>query len=134
MSIRTKCILSYVGGFVSGAVVLIVVCLCINSIINGQSPWGRKLDLFDEPGQEIIADRFEVIQVLPNGNALALRKNSVYDFSGMAVLFLAEEDLSYYDDQVINVPDKKRVLQIGTYRYETHAGIEKTVPVVRIMD
>ena len=134
MNIRTKCILSYVGGFVSGAVVLIVVCLCIYSSINGQSPWGTTLYLFDEPGQEIVADRFQVIQVLPNGNALAQRKTSSYDFGRMTVLFLAEENVPYYDEQVINVPDKKRVLQIGTFRYETHAGLEKTVPVVKIMD
>ncbi len=72
------------------------------------------------------------MQVLPNGNALA----TVKDLSdlGMVVLFLANNEKSYYDDQKINVPSDKCVMQIGTYKYNTASDFEKTVPVIRIMD
>ncbi|MDM8209210.1 MULTISPECIES: hypothetical protein [Bacteroidaceae] len=72
------------------------------------------------------------MQVLPDGSALA----TVEDISniGMVVLFLANKGISYYDDQKINVPIGKRVMQIGTYKYMTRSEMEKTVPIVEIMD
>lgn len=64
------------------------------------------------------------MQVLPDGSALA----TVEDISniGMVVLFLADEEISYYDDQKINVPTGKRVMQIGTYKYITRSEMGKT--------
>lgn len=88
--------------------------------------------MLDEPQQEIKAKSFEVMQVLPDGSALA----TVEDYSnfGMVVMFLAEKGTSYYDDQKIDVPAGKRVMQIGTYKYMTRSEMEKTVPVVEILD
>ncbi len=70
--------------------------------------------------------------MLPDGSALA----TVEDISniGMVVLFLTDEGVSYYDDQKINVPTGKRVMQIGTYKYMTRSEMEKTVPIVQIME
>lgn len=36
------------------------------------------------------------------------------------------------DDQVIEVPEGMKVVQIGTFRYKTRLG-DKTVPVVKFM-
>jgi hypothetical protein len=51
----------------------------------------------------------------------------------MVVLFIADENTHYYDDQIISVPRGKCVRQIGTYQYETKMGY-KTVPAVAIFD
>ena len=57
----------------------------------------KNVVLFEKPQQEINVKSFEVMQVLPDGSALA----TVEDISniGMVVLFLADEEVSYYDDQ-----------------------------------
>jgi hypothetical protein len=52
----------------------------------------------------------------------------------MVVLFIADENTHYYDDQIISVPRGKCVRQIGTYQYEERGIYKKTVPVVAIFD
>ena len=91
-----------------------------------------KLVMFDEPRQEIHAKVFEIMQVLPNGNALATVDSSIN--YGMVVLFLAGNETSYYDDQKIYVSSDTHVMQVGTFRYMTREEMVKTVPVVAIMD
>ena len=53
---------------------------------------------------------------------------------GLMVLFLCDEGKSYYDDQVIKVPEGKCAKQIGTFKYSTKAGFDKTVPIVSILN
>ena len=88
--------------------------------------------MFEKPQQEINVHSFEIMQVLPDGSALA----TVEDISniGMIVLFLADKEISYYDNQKIDVPSDKRVMQVGTYKYISRSEMEKTVPIVEIMD
>ena len=45
-----------------------------------------------------------------------------------------KEDKFYYDEQIIDVPSDKVVKQVGIYRYETRMGVEKTVPLIMIME
>lgn len=52
----------------------------------------------------------------------------------LTVLFLADKEISYYDNQKIDVPSDKRVMQVGTYKYISRSEMEKTVPIVEIMD
>ena len=40
----------------------------------------------------------------------------------------------YYDDQIIKTTKTKCFKQVGIYKYNTRAGIEKTVPIVKLMD
>lgn len=129
MTTRTKFILTYVGGIVTG-VVLTFILIFLMAFIGNSSSMNNDITMFDEPKQEINAYKLEVMQVLPNGNALATTKSPEY---GLVVLFLAEDGI-YYDDQDIVVPSNKRVMQVGTFRYTTRKEIEKTVPVVRILD
>lgn len=83
---------------------------------------------FEKPQQEIRAKEFKVIQVYPDGSALAIVDD--LDNYGTVVALPAEEGSSYYDVQKIAVPKGKCARQIGTYRYVTRQNIEKTVPVV----
>lgn len=132
MESKTKFILTYVAGIVTGCVLLFV----IGCIINAKNSSAEKEDIvmFDSPRNAVPGKSFKVVQVLPDGNALA-RIDNVYDDNfGVVVLFLGDESTSYYDDQKIEIPKGKVAKQIGNYSYMTRMKIEKTVPVVKIMD
>lgn len=132
MESKTKFILTYVAGIVTGCVLLFV----IGSIINAKNSSAQKEDIvmFDSPRNAVPGKSFKVVQVLPDGNALA-RIDNVYDDNfGIVVLFLGDESTSYYDDQKIEIPKGKVAKQIGNYSYMSRMKIEKTVPVVKIMD
>lgn len=132
MESKTKFILTYVAGIVTGCVLLFV----IGCIINAKNSSAEKEDIvmFDSPRNAVPGKSFKVVQVLPDGNALA-RIDNVYDDNfGIVVLFLGDESTSYYDDQKIEIPKGKVAKQIGNYSYMSRMKIEKTVPVVKIMD
>ncbi len=139
MSIRTKFILTYLGGIITGALVVFSLGFFI-AISNNPNRVAENNDvqLFDNPKQEVIAKTFKVMQVLPDGSALATYESLSYEGGsleyGTVVMFLANDDESFYDDQVISLPKGKCFRQIGTYRYNTRQNIEKTVPVLGIFD
>lgn len=132
MESKTKFILTYVAGIVTGCVLLFV----IGSIINAKNSSAPKEDIvmFDSPRNAVPGKSFKVVQVLPDGNALASVDNVYDDNFGIVVLFLGDESTSYYDDQKIEIPKGKVARQIGNYSYMSRMKIEKTVPVVKIMD
>lgn len=132
MESKTKFILTYVAGIVTGCVLLFV----IGSIINAKNSSAQKEDIvmFDSPRNAVPGKSFKVVQVLPDGNALASVDNVYDDNFGIVVLFLGDESTSYYDNQKIEIPKGKVAKQIGNYSYMSRMKIEKTVPVVKIMD
>lgn len=132
MESKTKFILTYVAGIVTGCVLLFV----IGCIINAKNSSAQKEDIvmFDSPRNAVPGKSFKVVQVLPDGNALASVDNVYDDNFGIVVLFLGDENTSYYDDQKIEIPKGKVAKQIGNYSYMSRMKIEKTVPVVKIMD
>lgn len=132
MESKTKFILTYVAGIVTGCVLLFV----IGSIINAKNSSAPKEDIvmFDSPRNAVPGKSFKVVQVLPDGNALASVDNVYDDNFGIVVLFLGDESTSYYDNQKIEIPKGKVAKQIGNYSYMSRMKIEKTVPVVKIMD
>lgn len=132
MESKTKFILTYVAGIVTGCVLLFV----IGCIINAKNSSAEKEDIvmFDSPRNAVPGKSFKVVQVLPDGNALASVDNVYDDNFGVVVLFLGDENTSYYDDQKIEIPKGKVAKQIGNYSYMSRMKIEKTVPVVKIMD
>ncbi len=90
--------------------------------------------MFEQPAEVIDSPSFEVLQVVSAGNALANAYDEELDtYLGMVVLFLADENTHYYDDQIIEVSNNKCVRQVGTYQYETKNGY-KTVPAVMMFD
>ena len=139
MSTKVKFILTYVGGIVTGIILMFVFAWVINSTQQGQAnSIDRDVVMFEKPQQTISASTLKIIQVLPNGSALATVEDTNYDVTedtnyGMVVLFLAKQGVSYFDDQKINVPSGKCLRQVGTYTYESKLGV-KTVPVVEITD
>lgn len=88
-------------------------------------------------GDCISENSFEVFQVLDSGDALANEVKIEWDMSvptGVTVLLLCKDGKSYYDDQVIKVSEGKCAKQIGTFKYSTKAGFDKTVPIVSILN
>lgn len=135
MIVDKQIIISYVAGIVTG-----IICTCLFAFYVGSrdKELDKGIELFDKPRQEIKAKEFNIMQVLPNGNALAQYNKLSLDDStisyGTVVLFLSSKEGSFYDDQKIKLQKGKLFRQIGTYRYQTTQGIEKTVPIVGVFD
>jgi hypothetical protein len=126
MTTRTKSILIYVGGILTGIVLTFVALTMIGAAVH------KDAIRFNEPQQEIEATSFQVFQVLDDGSALAMAQGS--SSYGLVVMLCAETGLAYYDEQKIDVPYGKRAMQVGTYKYKTHNGMERTVPIVGFFD
>lgn len=138
MSTKAKFILTYVGGIVTGLVLMFVFLFFVGLSQQGQAnSIGRDVVLFEKPQQVIKAKTLKVIQVLPDGSALATVEYNSGDVMedsnyGMVVMFLAKQGSSYFDAQKIRVPSDECLRQVGNYTYESKMGM-KTVPVVEIM-
>lgn len=125
MTTKVKFILTYVGGIVTGIVLVFVFFFVRQKLDSNDVVW------FEEPGQEIpSANGFKVMQVMRDGSALAHERWN-YD---VIVVFPASDGEEYYDSQEIEIEDDACVRQVGTYRYTTRSGMEKTVPIVEIFD
>lgn len=135
MRTGTKLVLTYFGGLLSGIVLTVIAAIFVASSATKETMPDDNLKMFEQPRQEIKAKEFSIMQVLPDGSALAITSaaNGYYTF-GTVVLFPADEEAAYYDNQIIEVPTGKRAMQVGIFRYSTRMDEYKTVPVVRIMD
>lgn len=121
MKPRTKSIFIYIGGIVTGIILMFLFAFIVNATSNR---FNEEVTLFDKPGQTISSPEFYVIQVDEEGNAIA------QGHFGIFVLFQAKNGKSFYDGQMIKVPTGKVVRQIGTYRYENTEQMIKTIPIV----
>lgn len=131
----------FVLGIIAGFILTIIVLFVIAA--NRTDP-NLGLTLFDEPGECVSENSFEIFQVLDSGDALAIeRKKNRYGGieSGVTVLFLNEGDGAYYDNQIIEAPTGYCVKQVGIYKYIPQKykyipqkDVEKTtVPVVCVL-
>lgn len=130
MKLKTKFILTYVAGIVTGCIVFFVISCII--VANNSSK--DDVVMFDKPRNTVQGKTFKVFQVFSDGSALSSGDDSSGNNLGLDVLFLGDESTSYYDDQKIEIPKGKVAKQIGNYSYTTNMGVEKTVPIVEIMD
>lgn len=123
----------FILGFISGAIALLGVLLLIAKGMSNSPTTIDGLTLFEQPSEVMTSKSYEVLQVVAGGNALANAESDYGTYYGMVVLFLADENSNYYDDQIIRVPQGKCVRQVGIYQYNTKNGY-KTVPAVRILN
>lgn len=89
----------------------------------------KNITIFDQPGDIIDAETFEVREILSDGCALAEERYNVM----FEALFLNDNGQTYYDQQRIKPGSGKCFRQIGLYKY-TKYGKAKTIPVVAIME
>lgn len=131
-----KNFLIYLAGLASGIVLTVVVAMLIAGSSSSTSYSG--LSMFEERGDMMPDTSYKVFQVLDDTHALA-NGSDFYDadfalFSGMVVMIVGDEGTHFYDDQIISTTKGKRFYQIGTYRYQTKNDLDKTVPVVALLD
>ena len=87
------------------------------------------LTLYEQPRGIVEGEYYKVEEVIDLGVLARTGEKSKYSetifYDGPIVLFLSDENSSYYDDQIIHITSGK-LQQLGVYK---HHG--KTVPVVR---
>ena len=101
-----KKVLIFIAGIVTGAILMLVIAALIGNSSNGESS-NNGMTFFEKEGDCISENNFEVFQVLDSGDALANEIDELSISTGLMVLFLCDEGKSYYDDQVIKVPEGK---------------------------
>lgn len=123
--------LVFILGLISGIILTIAVLFVIG--INS-SKSNSNITLAEQQVPFSSSNRFEVFQVLSDG-ALANCEEDKYSqamFSGPVVYIIAEGQNQFYDNQVIEVPEGKQAVQIGTFSFSTRLG-EKVVPVIKFL-
>lgn len=119
------CLIFFLG-FILGAVTLFFVIGVISQTPNDD------VMIFETPGERINAKSFRVIQVLDNGSALA---TDYYNpFSNLIVMLAEREGVYYYDNQIVELPKGCCWKQMGTFKYTSNSGDEKTVPIVNVFN
>lgn len=119
--------LIYVLGVITGIVLTFAFAFCVN-LSNNSGIIG--LEMFEEPGEDMEYTQFEVFQVLDSGCALA----NADDTFDVTVFIIPGDKQQFYDNQKIVLKNNQCAQRVGTYRYSTKKGIEKTVPAVKIID
>lgn len=95
------------------------------------------ITMLDEPIPFTEAKNFEILQVVFEDAALAQSEKkmqytgSIY-YTDPIVLIVADQKNTFYDDQIVKCPKDCKILQVGTYQYETKMGW-KTVPIIRFV-
>lgn len=139
--------LSYILGIITG-ILLTLVFFSVkaytekrgggNDVKNEKQaklPDGVKM--LDEPIPFTEAKNFEVVQVVFDDAALAQSEKrlqytgSIY-YTDPVVLIVADQNNTFYDNQIVKAPKGSKVMQIGTYSYNSNMGW-KTVPIIRFI-
>lgn len=89
----------------------------------------NNITLFEQDGEIVSENSFEIYEVLDSGNALAWELDDKTESRDLQVMFLNDEEKHYYDKQIIKVPKGKCLKQIGVYKEFTD-----TYPIVAIRD
>ena len=123
-------------GFAAGIGVTILVLVIVSLAITSNGSGGLiGANMFDKPGAVFPDRSFKVLQVVNDNAALAHGKHHSLDaYVGTLYLIMNDEGKYYYDDEIINVPQGKKARQVGIYQYNAKSGVEKTVPIIKIMD
>jgi len=117
----------YVLGIITGIILTFVFAFCAN-LSNNSKIIG--LEMFKTPGDYMEYSQFEVFQVVESGYALA----NADDSFDVTVFIIPDEKQQFYDGQKIVLKNEQCAQRVGTYKYNTKMGIEKTVPAVKIID
>lgn len=121
----------FIEGVFTGVILMILCAL----LVGNSCSTNNGISMLDKAGDCISDNSFQVMQVLDSGDALAVEMESQFRITqGVTVLFLHNPNVSYYDEQIINVPAGKCAKQIGTFKYRSNGGLDRTVPIVEIQD
>ena len=139
--------LAYFLGILTGVVLTIGGLAIAGSVINkgddqnttsnSKAKLPDGVTMLDEPVPFTEARNFEIMQVVFTDGALAQSEqkrtySSTPYYSDPIVLLLSDTDNAFYDDQIVKAPKDSKVMQVGTYKYETKIGW-KTVPIIKFI-
>lgn len=136
--------LSFFLGILTGILLTIGFLAIMNSASKDGATGTEKQDkllegvtMLEKPIPFNEANNFEIMQVIFEDAALAQSEkkmphsgNIYYD--DPVVLIVADQKNTFYDDLVVKCPKDSKVIQVGTYQYQTQIGL-KTVPIVRFV-
>jgi len=134
-----KNVLLFVGGMITGAALLVIVSLIIARISNSQiqqETTETRASLYEnfENGEIINEKSFQVFQVLEDNAALVNGKSEYGMYTGTTYLLIGKEGTTFYDEQIVEVPQGNVVRMNGTFRYTTRGDLDKTVPKIMILE
>ena len=128
----------------------VMIAVFVTSCNSGGSSSGftkeenEDLVIFDEPGNVVETNSFEVFQVLEKGQALAKGlSNAKYGWYNGPVYLLKDNNHYFVDEEIIKAPKGKVFRQVGVYSYTTRGGKilgtevppeNKTVAVIELFD
>ena len=95
------------------------------------------MNSLDEPVPFTEAKKFKILQVVFDDAALAKSEKKLeftndFIYADPVVLIVADQANTFYDDQIVKAPNDCKVMQVGTYKYESGLGW-RTVPVIRFV-
>ena len=117
----------YLLGVLTGVILTVLVLFVL---YQASDPMDHNITWFEQPGDIVKEKGFEVFQVLDDNAALAFGEGD------MRVTYVVynNDGKFYYDGEVVKIPEGKVARQYGIYRYQNREQMEKTVPIVRIVD
>ena len=132
-----KKLLIFGAGVLTGVVLTVVFAFVFSAVQQTKELSGAKL--FEKPGEVIDVNAFQVFQVIGDNSALVFggeigEYSGTEHFTGPAFVITNDEGKYYYDEEIIRVPENKVVRQVGIYKYRTNSGMDKTVPIIKIME
>jgi hypothetical protein len=131
-----KSIVSFILGFIAGVASILIFGLSLNGTGLEQGK-----TMFEAPGECISTSKMQVIQVIDENSAIAYEveyndvlKKDFIKSDGIIVLVTNDNDNVYYDEQIVNLPSGKCFRQVGVYKYTAKSDMNKTIPIVKIME
>lgn len=116
-----------------GFIVILYISLPLIGLIvtgvNTESNTNDNITLFEQEGEIVSENSFEIFEVLDSGNALAYEMDDKTESRYLRVMFLNDGEKHFYNNQIIKVPLGKCLKQIGIYK-----DYNNTYPVVAIRD
>lgn len=96
------------------------------------------VNMLDEPIPFTEARNFSILQVVFEDAALArsekkMQYNGSTYYTDPIVLIISDQENTFYDNQIVKAPKNAKVMQIGTYNYQTQIGW-KTVPIIQFIE
>jgi len=116
--------------FFLGIITGIILTILAGVIINKSSGQDPNKQFFEQPGQVMSCQSYEIFQALDNGYGLAWENNGSYSHD-LTVLIWDQNGSPFYDDQKVKAPSGMVYRQVGIYKYETQMG-SKTVPIITL--
>ena len=106
---------------ITGVIITLILVYCFST--NGNNS-NDDIIWFEKPGDIIDVRSLEVFQVIDDNFALVHSSSrNVFTFTSAVFLLTNDEGKYYYDEEIIEVPYRKVVRQVGIYKYQTRCPL-----------